>query len=170
MPWAELFERLGGVHWAVFSAVSYASVNYLAIISVVPDAPSNELAGQGVGCICSGMLGSAPIGGSLSRSMVADLTGATSPLMGFVSGIATMLLAFPQVAMLLASTPKAALAAVVLAAVLPSVVYPKDLLKLGGVDAVVGFVTAVASSFIDPTKGFAVGLALHAMLSTLPRT
>merc|ERR1712232_340996 len=163
--------------WDIATATAFAGVNFLAIVSCLDACPppggwgpNHELAGQGAGCVVSGMLGSAPIGGSLSRSMVASLTGASTPLMGFVCGSATMLLALPHVAMLLASTPKAALAAVVLAAVLPSVIYPKDLLKLDGVDTVVGFATAVASSFIDPTKGFAVGLVLHAVLSILPRT
>merc|ERR1712039_198863 len=157
-------ERFGGVHWAIFSALSYASVDYLAIISVVPDAPSNELAGQGVGCICSGMLGSAPIGGSLSRSMVAELTGATSPLMGFVSGIATLLLAFPQVGALLAPMPKSVLAAVVLAAVLPGVLNPKDLRKLRGVDAAIAWATTGAVCITDPTNGFGVGLVAYVLV------
>merc|ERR1712039_570422 len=126
--------------------------------------PSNELAGQGVGCICSGMLGSAPIGGSLSRSMVAELTGATSPLMGFVSGIATLLLAFPQVGALLAPTPKSVLAAVVLAAVLPGVLNPKDLLKLRGVDATIAWMTTAAVCVTDPTNGFGVGLVAFVLV------
>jgi len=164
MPWGQLFERLGGFHWAIVSALAFACVDFLAIISVVPDGPANELAGQGVGCIVSGMLGSAPIGGSLSRSMVADLTGAASPLMGFVSGVATLLLAFPQVGSLLAPMPKAVLAAVVLAACLPTVVNPKDVNRLKGADFIVGWATALASCFTDPTKGFAIGLVVHVLL------
>jgi len=164
MPWGELFERLGGLPSALVSATAFACVDFLAIISVVPEGPANELAGQGVGCVVSGMVGSAPIGGSLSRSMVAGMTGATSPLMGFTSGVATLILAFPQVGALLAPTPKAVLAAIVLAAVLPGVVNPKDVLKLGGADAVVAWATTLASCATDPTKGFGAGLAVYALL------
>lgn len=163
MPWTVLIERLGGLHWAVVSAVAFASVDFLAIISVVPEGPANELAGQGVGCVVSGMVGSAPIGGSLSRSLVAGMTGSSSPLMGLVSGIVTMVLAFPQVAALMSPTPKAVLAAIVLAAVLPGVVNPKDVLKLGGVDAVAAWATAIACCLTDPTKGFGIGLAVYAL-------
>lgn len=169
MPWGELLGRLGGAHWALLSAAAFAAVDFLAIISVVPEGPANELAGQGIGCIVSGMAGSAPVGGSLSRSMVAGMTGATSPLMGFVSGSATLVLAFPQVGALLAPVPKAVLAAVVLAAVLPSVLWPKDVLGLRGADAAVGWATALACCLTDPTKGFGAGLAVHASLRLLRR-
>merc|ERR1711879_748356 len=165
MPWDQLFERLGGVHWAILSAFAFACVDFLAIISVVPDGPPNELAGQGVGCVVSGMVGSAPIGGSLSRSMVAQMTGAASPLMGLVSGIATLILAFPQVGALLAPMPKAVLAAVVLAACLPTVINPKDVNSLKGSEKIVGWATALASCFTDPTKGFGIGLVVHALLA-----
>jgi MFS superfamily sulfate permease-like transporter len=168
MPWGDLFARFGGAHWAVINALAFACVDFLAIISVVPEGPANELAGQGVGCIVSGMVGSAPIGGSLSRSNVAGMTGASSPLMGLVSGIATLILAFPQVGQILAPMPKSVLAAVVLAATLPGVVNPKDVLKLKSVDALVGWITALASCMIDPTMGFGVGLAAFVVLRVVP--
>eukprot|EP00929_Paragymnodinium_shiwhaense_P105749 TRINITY_DN70811_c0_g1_i1.p1 TRINITY_DN70811_c0_g1~~TRINITY_DN70811_c0_g1_i1.p1 ORF type:complete len:498 (-),score=92.62 TRINITY_DN70811_c0_g1_i1:427-1920(-) len=168
MPWSVLFQRLGGVVPALFSATGFAAVNFLAIIACndacpPPDgwSPARELAGQGVACMVSGMLGSAPVGGSLSRSMVANLTGAQSPIMGAVCGLASMMLSLPQVAVLLAPTPKAVLAAIVVAAVLPTVAYPKDMLKLSGVDAVVAWTTALATCFADPTRGFGIGMVSH---------
>lgn len=171
LPFADVAERLGGWPWVVISATAFAAVDFLAIISVEAEkpppggwSPARELAGQGLGCVISGMAGSAPVGGSLSRSMVAGMTGANSPIMGLVSGIATLVLAFPQVAALLAPTPKAVLSAVVLAAVLPGVVNPKDVLKLKSTDAIVAWATAVASCATDPTKGFGVGLALHLVM------
>merc|ERR1719454_1567315 len=93
--------------------------------------------------------------------------GATSPLMGFASGVTTLVLAFPQVGGLLAPTPKAVLAAVVLAAVLPGVVRPKDVLKLRGTDALVAWTTAAASCAWDPTVGFGAGLAAYASCAVL---
>lgn len=170
MPWVELFERLGGVHWAVLNAVAFACVDFLAILSVVPSGPASDLFGQGFACVVSGMVGAAPIGGSLSRSLVAQLTGCTSPLMGLISGVTTLILAFPQVGALLAPMPKSVLAAVVLAAVLPGVVRPKEVLRLRGREAVVAWVTVAASCLTDPTTGFGVGLAAHALLSTVIRS
>eukprot|EP00811_Abedinium_folium_P030081 NODE_4791_length_1847_cov_1.976163.p1 GENE.NODE_4791_length_1847_cov_1.976163~~NODE_4791_length_1847_cov_1.976163.p1 ORF type:complete len:585 (+),score=144.00 NODE_4791_length_1847_cov_1.976163:71-1825(+) len=176
MPWAETAALLGGWPTAILGATAFAGVNFLAIISV-EDAckplggwsPRRELTGQGVGCAVSGLLGCAPVGGSLSRSMVAGLTGAATPLTGFVSGLATMLLAFPQVTVLLAPTPKAVLAAIVLAAVLPSIVQPREAFALKGADAPVRWVTAAVSCCVDPTKGFAAGLVLHAALLGVER-
>lgn len=170
MPWAELAERLGGWPWAVGSATAFAAVNFLAIVSVVEAGPlGREMFGQGIGCVISGMAGSAPVGGSLSRSLVAKMTGASSPLAGLVNGLVTLTLAWPSIAGLLAPTPKAILAAVVLAAVLPQVLYPKDVLRLGGQAALVAWTTAAVSALVDPTKGFGAGLALHFALSPLKR-
>merc|ERR1719321_2530333 len=111
----------------------------------------------------SGLVGSAPIGGSLSRSLIAGMIGSNSPIMGFVSGITTLFLAFPQVAIILAPMPKAVLAAIVLAAVLPGVVYPKDVLKLKGMDIFVGWGTTIGSCAMDPTKGFFLGVLMYAV-------
>mmetsp|Transcript_51563 Transcript_51563/g.116216 ORF Transcript_51563/g.116216 Transcript_51563/m.116216 type:complete len:453 (-) Transcript_51563:30-1388(-) len=167
MPWGELAERLGGWPLALVSASAFAAVDYLAIMSVLPAAPAKELVGQGVGCIVSGMVGAAPIGGSLSRSLVAGMTGASSPLSGLVGGFCTMLLAFPTVSAYLAPTPKAVLAAIVLAAVLPAVTRPKDMLKLAGLNIVTGWGTALACLATDPTIGFGVGLFMHGCIATL---
>lgn len=170
MPWQELAARLGGWPWAVASAVAFAGVDFLAIVSVVDSGPlGQEMYGQGVGCIVSGMAGSAPIGGSLSRSLVARMTGASSPLAGLVNGLCTMALALPYVAGWLAPMPKAVLAAVVLAAVLPSVAYPKELLQLAGADAAVAWTTCGVCALTDPTKGFIAGIALHALLRPFRR-
>jgi MFS superfamily sulfate permease-like transporter len=162
MDYGEVADRLGGWIPTIVSVVLYAIVDFLAIVSVVPAAPVGELAGQGVSCVISGMAGSAPIGGSLSRSLVARMTGASSPLMGFTAGLATVALALPKVGAALAPAPKAVLAAVVLAAVLPSVVNPKDVRKLSSTAAATAWVTAVASCCTDPTKGFVMGLLFHA--------
>ena len=95
------------------------------------------------------------------------MTGASSPKAGFVHGVAAILL-LPYAATL-KDTPKAALAAVVLAAVGPGVVKPKALLKLHSTDAVVGWLTAFVSVLADPTAGFVAGLALAALLSPLSK-
>ncbi|CAE7423620.1 unnamed protein product [Symbiodinium natans] len=176
MPIADTVQRLGGWPYAVLSAVAFAGVDYLAIISVEAERPApggsrptRELAGQGIGCIASGMAGSAPVGGSLTRSMLAGMIGASSPLMGLVCGFATMGLAFPQVSKLLQMTPKAVLSSTVIAAVLPAVVTPKDLLRLSGPDALAGWATAAATCTTDPTKGFGIGLVVYTALFPVRR-
>ena len=82
MPLDDTVARLGGWPAALMSCVAFAFVDYLAIISVEAERPtpggsrpSREMAGQGLGCIASGMGGSAPIGGSLTRSMLAGMIG-----------------------------------------------------------------------------------------------
>ncbi|CAE8722255.1 unnamed protein product, partial [Polarella glacialis] len=79
-------------------------------------------------------------------------------------------LGMPQVASLVAPIPKAVLAAIVLAAVLPSVLRPNDVLKLRGSDAFVGWATALSSCLLDATRGFIVGLVLYFSLAALRRT
>ncbi|CAK9080575.1 unnamed protein product [Durusdinium trenchii] len=167
-PRDETVNRLGGWPLAVMSAVAFAFVDYLAIISVEAERPApggsrpnREMAGQGLGCIASGMGGSAPIGGSLTRSMLAGMIGCLATLMGLVCGLVTMCLGFPMIATLLEPTPKAVLSSTVLAAVLPAVVAPKDLLRLKGSDALVGWVSAAGTCLTDPTKGFGMGCAFY---------
>ena len=96
--------------------------------------------------------------------MLARLTGATSRAAGFVHGVAAILL-LPY-AGALAATPKAALAAVVLAAIGPGVARPKGVLVLRGSEAGVAWLTALASVVADPTTGFLAGLAASAFFSS----
>ena len=117
--------------------------------------------------------------------MLARLTGATSRAAGFVHGVAAISL-LPY-AGALAATPKAALAAVVLAAVGPGVARPKGVLALRGSEAgarhgvdsarggkaadgprtQVAWLTALASVVADPTTGFLAGLAAAAAVAAL---
>lgn len=170
MPYAAVVAQIGGWPQALFSCIAFAGVDFLAIVSVEAQAPpangwsaTKEMLGQGIGCVVSGMAGGAPVGGSLSRSMVAQMTGAGSPLMGLVCGITSAALALPAVAVYFAPVPKATLSAIVLAAVLPSVVNPKDVLKLKGTDALIAWVTAMVSTFADPMVGFMAGSVLYAV-------
>jgi MFS superfamily sulfate permease-like transporter len=175
MAWAQTVERLGGWMSACISAMGFAAVDFLAIVSIQAEvAPSGdwstarELAGQGIACIVSGIAGGGPVGGSLSRSMVAKMTGASSPLMGFVSGLTTIALTAHIAGVLLSPIPQAVLAAIVLAAVLPSVIHPKDLIKLGGKDAAVAWLTVAGSVLVDPMTGFIFGVAVYVLLHVRP--
>lgn len=57
-------------------------------------------------------------------------------------------------------TPKAALSAIIISAVLKSVVFPTGLQQLKGIDAFVGWGTGLATLFTSPTTGFGAGLVL----------
>ncbi len=85
--------------------------------------PSQEFIGQGVANVTSGLFGGLPVGGSFSRSSVAVLAGAKTRLAGAVTGL-TVLAVLP-LHDVLAPLPKAVLAAIVIAAVVPLVQFRK---------------------------------------------
>lgn len=66
---------------------------------------------------------------------------------------------------IMSPTPQAALSAVIMSAVIKSVVYPKDLLGLKGTDLIVGWGTGIGTAVTSPTIGFGIGLALVAITS-----
>ena len=177
LPWRRLVDVCFASSWLklAVSALTFACVDFLQTVSVCSAfeaddglrwSPDRELAGQGVASAASAAFLGGPCGASLSRSMLARMTGATSRLAGLFHGLAAVLLL--NYAHLLAKTPKAALAAVVLAAVGPGVAKPKALLALTQpADALVGWATALASVVADPTTGFLAGLALAAAAAPL---
>jgi hypothetical protein len=55
-------------------------------------------------------------------------------------------------------------------AVLKGVAIPKDLIKLTGLDFVVGWATGIVTAVTSPTQGFGVGLVLYFVLSVLRST
>lgn len=176
LPFRRLVDLCYGGSWAALakSSVVFAAVDFLQSVSVCSAfeaenghawSPDRELAAQGVASVASGAFRGGPCGASLSRSMLARLTGATSRAAGFVHGVAAISL-LPY-AGALAATPKAALAAVVLAAVGPGVARPKGVLALRGSEAGVAWLTALASVVADPTTGFLAGLAAAAAVAAL---
>ncbi|KAJ1445439.1 sulfate transporter family-domain-containing protein [Pelagophyceae sp. CCMP2097] len=167
--WARLLRMCFGDSWLrlAFAAVAFAAVDFLQVVSVcasfeaddgVQWSPDRELGAQGVACVASGLAGGGPVGASLSRSCVARLSGASSPRAGFFHGV--FAIALLPYARHVATVPKAALAAVVLAAVLPGILQPTAILKLNRADAAVAGATALASVLTDPTTGFVFGLTL----------
>ncbi len=77
--------------------------------------PDREFVSQGVANLASGLSGGFPVGGSFSRSSINRLAGAKTRWSGAFTGIAV--LAFLPVAGILASLPRAVLAAIVISAV-----------------------------------------------------
>ena len=170
-----IIERFGN-SWLMLalSASLFAAVNFLSIMGIASgfqnedgiawSAP-RELIAQGVACGVAAAVGSAPVSGSLSRSLVSRMTGATSQMACLITALFWIyLLPFMGI---MTPTPKAALSAVIVSAVLKGVCVPKDLMKLQGIDSIVGWGAGIATALTSPTLGFGAGLALYFALSPL---
>mmetsp|Transcript_9187 Transcript_9187/g.14127 ORF Transcript_9187/g.14127 Transcript_9187/m.14127 type:complete len:470 (-) Transcript_9187:1677-3086(-) len=166
-------EQFGG-SWVMLSisAALFAGVNFLSIMGIASGFESEngiawsaprELIAQGVSCGVAGITGSAPVSGSMSRSLVSRMTGATSPFASIVTAL-LWIYCLPYMS-IMTPTPKAALAAVIVSAVLKGVVMPKDLLKLQGLDFLTGWGTGIITALTSPTIGFGVGMILYMALS-----
>ena len=93
------------------------------------------------------------------------MTGTTSQMSCLVTALCWIYL-LPYMSVM-SPTPKAALSSVIVSAVLKSVVMPKDLNKLTGLDFVAGWGTAIATALTSPTQGFGGGLILYYALTPL---
>ena len=109
------------------------------------------------------MVGSAPVSGSMSRSLVSRMTGTTSQLACILTALIWIFM-LPYIS-IMSPTPKAALSAVIVSAVVKSVFKPTSLMELEGLDFVAGWGTAIITSVTSPTLGFGIGLALYIVLS-----
>jgi len=171
-----IVERCFGNSWIMLmvSASLFAAVNFLSIMGIasgfeaenqIPWSAPRELIAQGVSCGVAGAVGSAPVSGSMSRSLVSRMTGTTSQMACLVTALFWIyLLPFMSI---MSPTPKAALSAVIVSAVLKTVVLPKDLLNLQGLDSVIGCSTGMTTALTSPTIGFGAGLVFYFALSTL---
>jgi MFS superfamily sulfate permease-like transporter len=154
------------------SASIFAGVNFLSVMGIasgfenedgIPWNAERELIAQGVSCGVAAAVGSAPVSGSMSRSLVSRMTGTTSQLACILTALCWIYLQ-PYMS-IMTPTPKAALSAVIVSAVLKGIAFPKDLLKLRGVDSVIGWGTGLITAVTSPTQGFGAGLALFAILN-----
>jgi MFS superfamily sulfate permease-like transporter len=173
-----LVDSFGG-SWPMLalSATLYAAVNFLSIMGIasgfesedgIPWNAQRELIAQGVSCGVAAAVGSAPVSGSLSRSLVSRMTGTTSQLACIVTALCWIYMQ-PYMS-IMSPTPKAALSAVIVSAVLKGVAIPKDLIKLTGLDFVVGWSTGIVTAVTSPTQGFGIGLVLYFVLSIFRST
>jgi len=170
---APVAERMGGYPALVITSLLFAGVNFLSIMGIasgfesengIPWSAPRELIAQGSGCVVAAMVGSAPISGSMSRSLVSRMTGTTSQMACILTAI-IWIVAMPYMS-IMSPTPKAALSAVIVSAVLKSVVIPKSLMELKGIDFAVGWGTAILTAVTSPTLGFGSGLILYVV--TMP--
>lgn len=169
---APLAERFGGYPILFVSATLFAAVNFLSIMGIASGFESEngiswsaprELISQGVSCGVASLVGSAPVSGSMSRSLVSRMTGTTSQLACMLTALIWIfMLPFMSI---MSPTPKAALSAVIVSAVIKGVLVPKDLMKLQGLDFITGWGTGIITAVTSPTLGFGIGLALYFALS-----
>ena len=166
---APVLERFGGSYPSlIISATLFAAVNFLSIMGIasvfeqengIAWSPPRELAAQGAVCGVAAVVGSAPVSASLSRSLVSRMAGTTSCMSAVVTSLLWIYL-MPYMSVM-SSTPQAALSAIIMSAVIKSVVFPKDLLAMKGSDFIIGWGTALATAFTSPTIGFGLGLVLY---------
>lgn len=156
------------------TAAIFSGVNFLSIVGIasgfesdnsVPWSAPRELIAQGVSNLASAAVGSAPVSGSMSRSLVSRMTGASSQMACLVTALLWIYM-MPYMS-IMSPTPKAALSAVIVSAVLKNVVMPKKILALKGNDFVVGVVTAATTAITSPTIGFGVGCIVFVVIGAL---
>jgi MFS superfamily sulfate permease-like transporter len=175
---SSLVDQFGGSYILLaLSSLLFAAVNFISIMGIatgfesedgIPWNANRELLAQGTSCTMAALVGSAPVSGSLSRSLVSRMTGTTSQLACIVTAFCWMyLLPYMNI---LSPTPKAALSAVIVSAVLKGIVVPKDLLQLSGWDALTGWCTGLMTAASTPTQGFGAGFILHFLLHLLRTT
>lgn len=157
------------------SSTVFAGVNFLSLMGIagtfeaengIAWSAERELMAQGLSCGVAALVGSAPVSGSLSRSLVARMTGATSQLACIITALVWICMQ-PYMS-IMSHTPKAALSAIIASAVVRGVCLPDDLLSLKGDDILIGWGTGVATAATSPTQGFGAGLALY-LLVTISR-
>jgi MFS superfamily sulfate permease-like transporter len=169
-----IVERCFGNSWfaLAISSTLFAAINFLSIMGIasgfelensIPWSAPRELASQGISCIAAALTGSAPVSGSLSRSLVARMTGATSKLACIITAVCWIY--FQPYMSIMTPTPKAALSAVMVSAVLPGIFQPRDLNQLQGADYFLGWATGIITAFTSPTIGFGAGLMLYFAMS-----
>eukprot|EP00934_Nitzschia_sp_Nitz4_P008907 Nitzschia sp. Nitz4//scaffold5_size260463//170435//171934//NITZ4_000998-RA/size260463-augustus-gene-0.103-mRNA-1//-1//CDS//3329555388//8897//frame0 len=170
---APIVERFGGYPLLFLSSSLFAGVNFLSIMGIasgfetdngIPWSAPREMIAQGVACWAAAIVGSAPVSGSMSRSLVSRMTGTTSQLACIITALIWIFM-LPYMS-IMTPTPKSALSAVIVSAVVTGVCYPKDLLKLQGIDMLTGWLTGILTSVTSPTLGFGLGLVIYVL--TIP--
>jgi len=170
---APVVERFGGSYVSlIISATLFAAVNFLSIMGIastfevengVKWSAPRELIAQGFSCGVAGFTGSAPVSGSMSRSLVSRMAGTTSQVSCMVTALIWIYM-MPYMSVM-SPTPQAALAAVIMSAVVKSVVKPTALMAMKGTDSIVGWGTGVGTAVTSPSIGFGIGLLLVAVTS-----
>jgi MFS superfamily sulfate permease-like transporter len=156
------------------TAAIFSAINFLSIVGIasgfesdnnVPWSAPRELISQGVSNIAAGAVGSAPVSGSMSRSLVSRMTSASSKLACIITALLWIYM-MPYMSVM-SPTPKAALSSVIVSAVVKNVVMPKKLFALKGTDFIVGVGTAATTAITSPTLGFGAGMVMYILITVL---
>lgn len=165
---APIVEQFGSYPLLMVSATLFAAVNFLSIMGIASGFESEngiawsaprECIAQGVSCGVAALVGSAPVSGSMSRSLVSRMSGTTSQMACMLTALIWIFM-LPYMS-IMTPTPKAALSAVIVSAVVKSVCVPKDLSKLTGLDFFTGWATGIITAVTSPTLGFGLGLVIY---------
>jgi SulP family sulfate permease len=127
--------------------------------------PNQELVGQGVANVVSGLFGGLPATGAIARTATNIKAGARSPVAGMFH--AAFLLLFVLFASdLMGYVPMAALAAILFTVALGMSEYRRftQLLRMPGGDRAVLLLTFVLTVMVDLTTAIAVGVTLASLL------
>ncbi len=169
LPWSLLPTLI--VPGVVIALVGFAETAVIARGYATQDraswSPDREFLAQGAANVISGICGGMPTDGSLSRSSLNHLSGATSRWSGVITGLAVLL--FLPFSGVLSALPKAVLAGIVIAAVV-GLVRPQVFLniwRISNVQGVVLWLTFALCILLAPRieqallLGVLLSLAIH---------
>lgn len=164
LPWGDLPQLL--LPGAVIALVGFAEAASISRRYATEDReawdPDREFVGQGLANVAAGAFGGYPAGGSFSRSSLNRLSGAQTRWSGLLTGVVVLL--FMPFASILSELPKAALAGLVVASVIPLLqIEPFRLAwRLSRPQFLVSVVTFVATLAFAPRveRGVLVGVGL----------
>ena len=169
LPWSELPALLGA--GVIIALVGFVEASSIARTFAAQERrrwdSDREFVGQGASNVVSALAGGFPVGGSFSRSALNRSAGAQTRWSGAVTGL--VVLAFIPFASVLSSLPKAVLAGIVIAAVVP-LVRPLPLVRLARYSRpqfAVGVITFALTLALSPhieravIAGVGLSIAVH---------
>jgi SulP family sulfate permease len=169
LPWSRVGELL--LPGAVIALVGFAEPAAIALAYAAQDRSrwnaNREFVGQGLANLAAGVSGGFPVGGSFGRSAVNRLSGARTRWSGAITG--ATVLAFLPIAGVLEDLPRAVLAGIVIAAVVPLVRIgqvvgiARHSPVQGAVAAVTFLLTLALAPRVDEALllGIGLGIAVH---------
>ncbi len=164
LPWEQVSSLL--VAGAVISVVGFAEAGSIARRFAAQDRvrwdPDREFVSQGAANVAAAFSGGFPVGGSFSRSSLNRLAGGYSRWSGAVTGVVVVMALFG--AGVLENLPRAVLAAIVIAAVIP-LVTPQRIVALWPLSRpafLIAASTFAATLFFEPhvERGVLIGIGL----------
>jgi SulP family sulfate permease len=156
------------------STFSLALVGFLSALSVAKSLAAHtsehvdvnqELIGQGMANMASGLFGGYPVSGSFSLTALNFASGARTILSSLVAALC-MIVAIFALTPLLFYLPRATLAAVIIASVI-QVVRPKDIVhlyELSPTDGIIATLTCLAAFILQPQDAVLIGVVVALLL------